>query len=86
MTKGATSTSGMKRALTVRRSAQRGGDWEHYSSDMDTLSSGFGGVPMMQDSLTGFRVASVPEPGSISLLLAGVGSLLAYAWRRKMAS
>lgn len=53
---------------------------------MDSLSSGFGGVPMMEDSLTGFRVVSVPEPGSIALLLAGVGSLLAYAWRRTAAS
>ena len=31
----------------------------------------------------GFRVASVPEPGSITLLVAGAASLFAYAWRRR---
>ena len=31
----------------------------------------------------GFRVASVPEPGSLTFLLCGAIALLAYAWRRR---
>jgi formylglycine-generating enzyme required for sulfatase activity len=34
-------------------------------------------------SYLGFRVASVPEPGSIGLLLAGVVGLVGCAWRRR---
>jgi formylglycine-generating enzyme len=34
---------------------------------------------------TGFRVASVPEPGSIVLFVAGGLCLLGYAWRRRWA-
>ena len=33
----------------------------------------------------GFRVASIPEPGSLAMLFAGAASLLAYAWRRHRA-
>ena len=44
------------------------------------------GNPASELSDLGFRVASVPEPGSIALLLAGAVSLLAYAWRRRSAS
>ena len=32
---------------------------------------------------SGFRVASVPEPGSITLLAAGALGLLGFAWRRR---
>lgn len=31
----------------------------------------------------GFRVACIPEPGSLAMLLAGAVSLVAYAWRRR---
>jgi formylglycine-generating enzyme required for sulfatase activity len=31
----------------------------------------------------GFRVASVPEPASFAMLLAGIISLLGYAWQRR---
>jgi len=34
----------------------------------------------------GFRVAVVPEPGSLALLLVGAVGLLAYAWRRRQAA
>jgi hypothetical protein len=35
------------------------------------------------DDGIGFRVAFVPEPGSLTLLLVGGLCLAAYAWRRK---
>ena len=34
----------------------------------------------------GFRVASVPEPSTIALLLASAACLLGYAWRRRASS
>lgn len=41
--------------------------------------------PTHEDPYSGFRVASsVPEPGSIGLLVAGVLGLLAYAWQWRM--
>ena len=39
--------------------------------------------PNYEDYGMGFRVASVPEPASLALLLAGGFCLLAYAWRRR---
>jgi formylglycine-generating enzyme required for sulfatase activity len=68
-----------------------GGDWDHYCSSMDALATSFGSssLPMTENSMMGFRVAasaSVPEPGSISLLLVYAVSLAAYAWRRRAAS
>lgn len=39
--------------------------------------------PTFEGSGIGFRVAGVPEPSSIAILLAGVPSLLAYVWRRR---
>jgi len=40
-------------------------------------------LPMNENEITGFRVASVPEPGSITLLVCGAVGLLAFAWRRR---
>ncbi len=39
--------------------------------------------PLLEYYDRGFRVVSVPEPGSITLLLAGAAGLLGYAWRRR---
>jgi formylglycine-generating enzyme required for sulfatase activity len=48
------------------------------------LSKGRGYAPPSSEYFAiGFRVASVPEPGSISLLVAGALGLLAYGWRRR---
>ena len=68
-----------------------GGDWDHYCSAMDASATSFcsSSLPMTEDSMLGFRVAasaSVPEPGSISLLLLCAVSLAAYAWRRRAAA
>jgi formylglycine-generating enzyme len=38
-------------------------------------------LPSDERNYMGFRVAGVPEPGSIVLLLAGAISLIAYTWR-----
>jgi formylglycine-generating enzyme len=41
--------------------------------------------PTLQDCGVGFRVAFVPEPGSLAMLLTGAIVLLACAWRRPAA-
>jgi sulfatase modifying factor 1 len=61
--------------------AWRGGTWNAYS---DGLLASFRGLdfPTSERSYVGFRVASVPEPGSITMLLcAAIGGLL--WWRRR---
>ena len=40
------------------------------------------GTTYDEDIDVGFRVASIPEPGSITLLATGAVGLLAYAWRK----
>ncbi len=60
----------------------RGGDFENTSDWLAaSLRCYFG--PVYEAENMGFRVASVPEPGSITLLFAGIACLLAYAWRRR---
>jgi formylglycine-generating enzyme required for sulfatase activity len=61
---------------------ERGGCWDTNSSQLTSLVRGIG-LPTTESSIDGFRVASVPEPGSIALLLAGFLCLLAYVWRRR---
>ncbi len=65
----------------------RGGCW--YPNDAGLISSANRGYdfPTDDNDLFGFRIASVPEPGSIALLLAGAVGLLAVArlWRKRQA-
>jgi formylglycine-generating enzyme required for sulfatase activity len=67
----------------------RGGNWGSTYCDSSVLASSFRyyyppeASASYEDISIGFRVASVPEPGSISLVLAGAISVLAYAWRKK---
>ena len=60
----------------------RGGNWLYYS---DSLASSFRadiGHPSNENYIVGFRVASVPEPGSIcSLVGAAIIGLL--SWKRR---
>jgi len=62
----------------------RGGDWYGYSYNL-AASSRVSDADLTYEyyNSVGFRVASVPEPGSLGLLLAGAISVLAYAWRRR---
>jgi formylglycine-generating enzyme required for sulfatase activity len=59
----------------------RGGGW-YYFTDLLAASSLNGHEPTWEDSTIGFRVASVPEPGSIILIVSGaIVSLI--LWRRR---
>ena len=59
----------------------RGGSWDGYS---DYMAADYrnAGLPTVEVDYVGFRVASVPEPGSLALLLAG-GPCLAASWRKR---
>jgi formylglycine-generating enzyme required for sulfatase activity len=61
----------------------RGASW-YYDSAYDLASSNRGYCPPPYESAyVGFRVAEVPEPDSIILVVVGGLCLLAYAWRRR---
>jgi formylglycine-generating enzyme required for sulfatase activity len=60
----------------------RGGDCHLNSDRLASSFRDYNSPPADGWSTVTIRVASVPEPGSIAMLLAGVISLLAYAWRR----
>ena len=60
----------------------RGGSWVDISVNLASSDGGSYDVPGVGGDSLGFRVASVPEPGSITLLVAGVvGGLV--CWRRR---
>jgi len=61
--------------------ALRGGGWG-YNSGLLHASYRYGLDPSYEDAYKGFRVASVPEPGSITLLLCGLVVGLIW-WRRR---
>jgi formylglycine-generating enzyme required for sulfatase activity len=63
--------------------ALRSGHW-YYDSYVMASSTRSIYYPAEECDIVGFRVASVPEPGSIALMLAGALCLLAYAWQRRM--
>ena len=60
----------------------RGGPWYNPVRNLDS-SNRFAAVPEMEENRNGFRVAMVPEPSSLSLLLAG-GAVFAAARRRRL--
>lgn len=59
----------------------RGGEWSYYYHDLraDQRTSC---DPLFEGFYLGFRVASVPEPGSITLLVCGLVAGLIW-WRRR---
>jgi formylglycine-generating enzyme required for sulfatase activity len=59
--------------------ASRGANWE--SGYLDP-SWWFGCSPATETNLTGFRVASVPEPSSVAMLV-GIALAALLCWRRK---
>ena len=60
----------------------RGGSYSNGLTDLEALTRGIAN-PANEASYIGFRVASVPEPGSLAIFLAGAMGLLGYAWRRR---
>jgi hypothetical protein len=53
----------------------RGGSWDSVASSLQSLDPfRFSGDPTGEDSITGFRVASVPEPSAAVLVLLGGGA------------
>jgi formylglycine-generating enzyme len=60
----------------------RGGGWFFGSHDLAASYRNYSSDLSFEGIDLGFRVASVPEPASIALLLVGTLGLLVYAWRR----
>jgi len=60
----------------------RGGDWDYYGSDALLASSRFSSYPTYEHGNVGFRVASVPEPGSLAMLAGIALTTLLYYWRK----
>jgi formylglycine-generating enzyme required for sulfatase activity len=61
--------------------ALRGGDWAPASDVASSYRTGY--YPSRENAFVGFRVASVPEPGGVSLLVCGaVAALLWWRGRR----
>ena len=60
----------------------RGGSWDERLSFYLAASYRIGYSPTYENFLVGFRVASVPEPGSITLLVSGLLACLLW-WRRR---
>jgi len=59
----------------------RGGGWDIYSGNLASSYRIFFN-PTYENILIGFRVASVPEPGSIVMLFGFAGMALLYYWRK----
>jgi formylglycine-generating enzyme len=64
---------------------ERGDCWYGGSGFLLASDRHYDGTPTSEYYYIGFRVASVPEPGSFALLLAGAIALLACAWRGRRA-
>jgi len=61
----------------------RGGSWGYDSSGMLASNRDTYSFPTDERNYYGFRVASVPEPGSIALAISGAVGLLFFGWRRR---
>lgn len=61
----------------------RGGSFDSGSYALAACDRSYGDSPSDETYYLGFRVGLVPEPSSITLLLAAAASLFAYAWRRR---
>jgi hypothetical protein len=70
-------TNGLQRTM-------RGGAWYHDSTYL-AISYGSWMDATWESNDTGFRVVTIPEPGSMTLLVVGAISLLTYAWRWRRA-
>jgi formylglycine-generating enzyme len=66
-------------AVTILVRGYRGGSFEHFGNEMQA-SSRNGGSPLDEIRSIGFRIANVPEPGSVLVLLTGAIGFL--VWKR----
>ena len=73
-------------AVTASSRGMRGSDWLSSHLYSHTFNPSGHGRPTYEESYIGFRVASVPEPGSITLLVCGAVGVFAYGWRRRKAA
>ena len=69
-------------ALIGSSRGSRGSSWSDVSIQL-AASYRLTYPPTKEDSDIGFRMASIPEPGSMTLVFAAAISLLAYAWRHR---
>ena len=60
----------------------RGGVWRYSSASLNASYRG-SYTAASEDGFIGFRVASVPEPGTLTLLGAALAGLACYAWRKR---
>ena len=60
----------------------RGGTWSDAELQLRSTTSNFG-APSLELSYIGFRVASIPEPSTYTLLALSAAGLGSYLWRRK---
>jgi len=60
----------------------RGGDWYGNSNNLAASAHGHSGTPTYEIYYYGFRVANVPEPGSLILLVSGAIVAL-ILWKRR---
>ena len=61
----------------------RGGSFTDADDSTLHASTRYFYPPSSEYTDVGFRVASIPEPGSITLLVCGAVGLLVYGWRRR---
>ncbi|MCP3885722.1 MAG: PEP-CTERM sorting domain-containing protein, partial [Propionibacteriaceae bacterium] len=54
-----------------------------YNVSGGLVTPGRNDYPAGENSDVGFRVAAIPEPSSITLLVCGALGLLVYGWRRR---
>jgi len=54
----------------------RGGGWNNNSGSLQSSAHNFSASPTLENNGIGFRVAAVPEPSGVSLLLIGAVGLL----------
>ena len=62
----------------------RGGAFDPASVPFPVLvHAGLFSNPTFEPYSVGFRVASIPEPSAITILLASAACLFGYGWRRR---